>query len=509
MSHELELKFAVGRAFAMPDLVGAGSVANVLPVPTQELEATYYDTVDRRLARWGITLRHRTDAGDRSLWTLKLPTPATARVAKVAGVAPASRDEVVIEGEPGAIPEVLIDLVTAHVRSHPLTQAAVLATRRAGWRLLADDGHDVAELTSDDVSVIEAGDVRSRFSVLELEARGASMDDLTAVTDRLLAAGAVGTEPIPKVVRALGPTATGPPDVVVPEFGPDDPAGWAVRGALADGLLRIFRHDPGTRMGSEEDLHQFRVGVRRLRSDLRTLEPLLDPGWAPGLEGDLKGLADSLGAVRDLDVLMARMDSTHGDLEPALRPMVADLHQRHTTARATLLDELRSDRYAQLLERLVVLARDPDLSSAGHAPTGSALPTLAAIAWRRLERRADGLTSHSTDGELHRVRIAANRARYASETAARGLDPERAAAARRFADDLGTFQDLLGRHQDAVVAAERAHAAAAEHEEDLALVVAAGRVMEREIQAARHERRQVSGAWSRLRRKKRRRWMVR
>ena len=65
VSRELELKFAVGRAFAMPDLIGAGSVARVLPIPTQELEATYYDTVDRRLARWGITLRHRTANGSR------------------------------------------------------------------------------------------------------------------------------------------------------------------------------------------------------------------------------------------------------------------------------------------------------------------------------------------------------------------------------------------------------------------------------------------------------------
>ena len=241
--------------------------------------------------------------------------------------------------------------------------------------------------------------------------------------------------------------------MVVPEFGPDDPAGWAVRAAMADALLRILRHDPGTRMGSVEDLHQFRVGVRRLRSDLRTLEPLLERSWGlarcrPQVTGR------PAGAVRDLDVLMARMDPAHGDLATALRPMVADLRQRHTTA---LLDELRSDRYAQLLERLVVLARDPELSPAGRTSTGEALPTTARPA---SPRAADGLA------RLDRWRaapgpVAAKRARYAAETAARGLEPERAEAARRFADDLGAFQDLLGRHQDAVVAADEAHAAAA------------------------------------------------
>jgi CHAD domain-containing protein len=505
VSDELELKFAIGRAFAVPDLVGAGAVAEVEPIPAQELRATYYDTVDRRLARWGITLRHRSGEGDEPAWTLKLPKPTAA----VSGVMPASRAEMVVAGAPDDIPEMLVDLVTAHVRSHPLSAAAVLATRREGWRLLAGDGQPLAEITSDEVTVLDGEDIRSRFSELELEARQATLDDLAAVTDRLLAAGAVGAEPIPKAVRALGPTATGPPDVVVPDFGPDDPAGWAVRAALADGLLRILRHDPGTRLGSAEDLHQLRVGVRRLRSDLRTLRPLLGPDWAPGLDTDLRSLAGRLGTVRDLDVLIGRMGATHGDLAEPLEPLLADLQQRHDTARSALLDELRSDRYAQLLERLVVLARDPELGDEAREPSGVVLPALARGAWRRLAKRADPVVAAEApaDEELHRVRIAAKRARYAAETAARGLEPDEAAQARAFADELGLFQDLLGRHQDAVVAAGVAHAAAEANEGNLPLIVAAGRVMEREVRAAQDERDQLKRTWSQLRRRRHRRWM--
>lgn len=507
MSTELELKFAVGRAFAMPDLIGAGSVAEVLPMPTQELRATYYDTVDRRLARWGITLRHRSGEGSHAAWTLKLPTTAVA----ISGVMPASRAEMEVEGGAGAIPEVLTDLVTAHVRSHPLAPAAVLATTRIGWTLMAGDGHPLAELTTDDVSVMEGPEIRSRFSELELEAREASMEDLAAVAQRLLDAGAVGAEPIPKAVRALGPTATGPPDVVVQAFQPEDAAGWAVRAALADGVLRILRHDPGTRMGSVEDLHQLRVGVRRLRSDLRTLAPLLDEHWAPGLEGDLRALGTRLGAVRDLDVQLARIETEHADLAAELEPLTADLHERHAAARAELLDELRSDRYAQLLERLVVLARDPELSPQGFDASGIALPRLADAAWRRLERRGDPVVQaeNPTNAELHRVRVATKRARYAAETAARALPEEQAEEARRFADGLGELQDLLGRHQDAVVSSAQAHAAAAAHGDDLALVFAAGRVMERESQNSHRERRRLGRMWTSLHKKKRRRWMRR
>lgn len=283
-----------------------------------------------------------------------------------------------------------------------------------------------------------------------------------------------------------------------------------MRAALADGLLRILRHDPGTRMGSAEDLHQLRVGVRRLRSDLRTLAPLLGPEWAPGLDTDLRSLAERLGTVRDLDVLIGRMTSTHADLAEPLEPMLVGLRQRHADARTALLDELRSDRYAQLLERLVVLARDPELGPESREPSGTVLPSLARQPWRRLAKRADALVAEErpADTEMHRTRIAAKRARYAAETAARGLDLERAAEARAFADELGLFQDLLGRHHDAVVVAEQAHTAAESHEGDLALIVAAGRVMEREVQAADNERRQLARTWAQLRRKRHRRWMA-
>ncbi|HET9497512.1 MAG TPA: CYTH and CHAD domain-containing protein [Candidatus Limnocylindria bacterium] len=505
MSQPLELKFAVGPAFVLPDLTGAGSVARMQAMPSRDLRSTYYDTVDRRLARWGITLRHRTGDGDRAPWTLKLPLPAVA----VDGVRPASRSEIDLEGPADAVPDMLADLVTAHVRAHPLTVAAILATQRTGWRLVAFDGQVVAELTTDDVLVMDGDEVTSQFTELELEARRASAEDLAAVSARLLAAGAVGAAPVPTAIRALGPGASGLPDIVLREFSPEDAAGWAVRAALADALLRIVKHDPGTRLGDEEALHQFRVGVRRLRSDLRTLRSLLGPDWAPGLNSDLKRLGSLLGAVRDLDVLLTHLVSTHGDLMTPLGPMLTDLRRRHATARTVLLEELRSDRYAQLLERLVVLARDPELSAAGLEPAGEVLPALAAKSWRRLERRVEKMSARPrpTDTDLHAVRIAAKRARYAAELAARGVPEGRAEEARGFAAELAGLQDLLGRHQDAVVAVAETHAAAAGHADDLELIVAAGRVIERELQAARRERHRFAETWRSVSRRRHRRWM--
>jgi CHAD domain-containing protein len=384
-----------------------------------------------------------------------------------------------------------------------------VATQRSGWRLLAFDGQLIAELTTDHVLVLDHDDVRAQFSELDLGAGRATPLDLEAVSTRLLAAGATGAPPIPTAIRALGPTAGGPPDVVLREFQSEDAAGWAVRAAMADALLRILRHDPGTRLGNDEALHQFRVGVRRLRSDLRTLRSLTSPDWAPGLDADLRRLARLLGAVRDFDVLLTHLVSNHGDLMGPLAPMLEDLRRRHGEARTALLEELRSDRYVQVLERLVVLARDPDLTEAALEPAGTVLPTLAAKAWRRVGRRVKAIRDRDepTDGELHAVRIAAKRARYASELAARGLPPDQADEATTFAAAVADLQDVLGRHQDAVVAVRETHAAALAHENDLALVVAAGRLMERELQAAREERGRFADAWHAASRRRHRRWM--
>jgi CHAD domain-containing protein len=115
---------------------------------------------------------------------------------------------------------------------------------------------------------------------------------------------------------------------------------------------------------------------------------------------------------------------------------------------------------------------------------------------------------HASDADLHRVRIAAKRARYAAELAARCVPAEQAEEARRLAEDLGALQDLLGRHQDAVVAVAETHAAASAHEGDLELIVAAGRVIERELQAARLERSGFPDLWRSLSRPRRRRWMA-
>src|SRR5436305_14018460 len=104
---------------------------------------------------------------------------------------------------------------------------------------------------------------------------------MNTVAERLLAAGALRDDVGPKLVHALGPRAAGSPEVPPVRLHPGSQAGDAVRAALAAGVSRLLRHDPGVRVGDDpEDVHQARVATRRLRADLRTFRGLLDPARA-------------------------------------------------------------------------------------------------------------------------------------------------------------------------------------------------------------------------------------
>ena len=136
--------------------------------------------------------------------------------------------------------------------------------------------------------------------------------------------------------------------------------------AIAAGVTRMIRHDPGVRLGDDpEHVHQARVGTRRLRSDLRTFRSLLDGEWVTEMRAELGWAAAALGEVRDADVLTERMQARIASLPAADARAGAALLRRLATqrdaARARLLDVLNSDRYVALLDALSRAAADPPL----------------------------------------------------------------------------------------------------------------------------------------------------
>jgi inorganic triphosphatase YgiF len=502
---EVELKLAVEGSFAPTLPHGRAGVAGIEELAPLDLRATYYDTPDLRMARSGITLRHRTGEGERPGWTLKLPSEAVKSDDTAAG-----RDELYFEGSPRVVPDDARDLVTAFVRTATLAPVARLRTRRRRWSLRGREGQELAELVDDRVSVLQRGRVVERFREIEIEGRTLDREGLERIAGVLAEDGGATIAPMPKLVRALGDRADAPPDVIVPErLAPSEPAGFAVRAALARGVERIVLNDPRTRLGEVEPLHQMRVGTRRLRSDLRTFRKLVDREWAQELRSELKWLGQVLGAVRDLDVLLQRLRAGAGELEVDLGPLYESLEARREGARAELLAALRSARYVELLDRLVEGARTPALSPAADVTCEKALPPLVARSWRKLARVGRALDADSPDESYHRVRVLAKRARYGAEAVSPAFGSKRGRQALKFARRAADLQDVLGDLQDSVVAHEAILDAARAHPENAAFNLAAGQLAEHQVQARADARAAFPDVWEKLDRSKRLKWLKR
>jgi CHAD domain-containing protein len=497
---EEETKLAVDSVYALPDLTDGGGSLRVEPGGSRTLRAVYWDTPDLRLARNGITLRHRTGEGDRA-WQLKLPMREEGATV---------REEIAERGRPGTVPRSLQALVTGWVRSATLTPVATLRTDRELHRILGPDGAELADLTDDTVSILDGRRVLSRFREIEVERRGADPATMAWLRDRLVEAGAVEGEFTPKVVHALGPLATAGSDLrTPPTVGRRSPAGTVVAYSLATGLHRLIDHDAPVRRSARDAIHQMRVACRRLRSDLRTFGPLVDPDWAGGLRDELKWLAGSLGAARDLEVLRERIAGAAR--EDPLAPLDADavaridavLAEREERAQAEVRTALDSQRYVDVLERVVEAARQPVLTPAADLPADQALVPLVGKAWRKLEKEGRRLAPDDPDEHWHRVRILAKRARYAAEAAAVALGTP----ASKLGSGASSVQDVLGEHQDAVFAGETLAEIAEQHSDDVALVLACGRLVERERAAARQARVDFPRIWKKATAPKRTRWL--
>jgi len=438
---ERELKLSAPPSLRLPDLDGIVDGIAAVPREPVSMLATYFDTDDLRLIRAGVTLRHRTGEG----WTVKLPADS--------GGGFIVRSELTFPGDLRRPVTAAFDLVRAYARSAPLAPQARLRTVRRVVELRDGEGVLAAEVSDDEVSVLDGRRVAGRFRELEVELRESDSKDLARrVADVLQASGAGPLEQTPKLVRALGGRAEEPADVAVAGEH-DDTAGALVKQALAASVLRLVEHDPVVRLDADtEGVHQMRVATRRMRSDLRTFAPFLDAGWSADLRAELGWLAGLLGHVRDADVLLARLRRRIATLPEASAAsagaVLTALEQERALALAELLDALRGDRYVQLLERLVLAVREPPLTTAAAGTAKDVLPDAARERWRRLARAAKALGRNPSARDLHAVRIRTKRCRYAVEA----IEPVLGKRGASFARELARLQDRLGELNDAAVA---------------------------------------------------------
>ena len=486
---ERELKLTAPAGFSLARMEPHLDAYVASPVSLKRLHTVYYDTDDLRLARWGCSLRFRAGEG----WTLKIPVPRESDALY--------REEHEFPGDGKTVPPAALDLATAYLRGATPKPVAELRTLRTSRHVLSDGGTDVAEVVEDDVRVVEGTHVVRRFRQIEIELSDEAPDNaLNLLGDLLRQEGAGKPDPVAKDVRALGERAS-EPELAPPELDERSPIGDVARAAFAVSVERLIRHDSALRLhADEESVHNARVAVRRMRSDLRTFLSILDETWACDLRERMRWLQDGFSAARDADVLLANVRRTSADLPDPDRSRVDDVLAPLRAAREQAYDRMRAmlhdPRYAELLQELVDAAKRPPLTAAAAEPACDVIAENVGDAWSALRKRVRRRAKPPADRELHAIRIGAKRVRYAAEAVA----PVAGRRAQTLARAVEELQTVLGKQHDAVVACEQLH----ELPKDGVNGFVAGELAALEYRAASEGRRAWRDIWREAKRAHRR-----
>jgi CHAD domain-containing protein len=120
-------------------------------------------------------------------------------------------------------------------------------------------------------------------------------------------------------------------------------AGRDLRGMTAD-------HEATCR-GDPEALHRMRLALTRLRTAILFFSPMIDDAKRTQIKSELKWLNSQLGAVRDLDVAMQRLEA--GSKQRRQAPLYhRSWNERRAGSHRHLARVLRSARYRRLVESL-------------------------------------------------------------------------------------------------------------------------------------------------------------
>lgn len=273
----------------------------------------------------------------------------------------------------------------------------------------------------------------------------------------------------------------------------DDPPSAFVRARLDEQLRALLTSEAVARAGADpEGVHQMRVAVRRMRAAIKADGRHLPDGVR--LQTELRWLGSSLGAVRDLDVLLDHIHTQAADFDDAdaaaVEQLIAGLVDDRQAARQRMLTVLGGRRYRALRVALAAAVTSPVVElSDEDGPEPDALVDVVRKPLRTLVRKAGRLGEDPPDDDLHELRIHGKRLRYAAELA-EPAKPKKVGGLIRATKRL---QEILGDHQDAVVAEEQVRRLLADlgPAADTRIAFVAGRLVERE----RAKRAEQRAAW--------------
>lgn len=227
--------------------------------------------------------------------------------------------------------------------------------------------------------------------------------------------------------------------------------GQVALAVLRKHFLVMLAKCAGTLEGSDpEDLHDMRVATRRIRAATSLFRPFISEAILRRRE-EFAWLGQTLGNVRDLDVQLEHIEEWSQAMLPVSSdrraPVLKLLAKRREAARKEMTGALCSDRYTSLADDLTQLLK--------KAPTAEPDPLAVVAGPELIEKRMRSfrkatacLTPDDPPESFHLARIRGKKLRYAMEF----LAPLYGKIAKDASLRIVAVQDLLGLHQDCVVA---------------------------------------------------------
>ncbi len=251
---------------------------------------------------------------------------------------------------------------------------------------------------------------------------------------------------------ALAPVKSRPPTLAA-----DMSVEAAFTAVIRASLAHLQANERGMLTGEDpEYLHQMRVALRRLRSAFSVFAPALPAETTVPVAAELKWLGAALGPARDWDVFLTEtLPPVHAEFGE--HPALAAFGERCAALRRAAGQRARrtvaSQRYQRLMltlaARLTAARWSEGLDEAGRArlaaPVMEFAGTVLEQRYVRVRKRGRRLASLSP-AELHRLRIAIKKFRYATDFFAGLYEGKRARATLK---RLARLQDILGAINDA------------------------------------------------------------
>jgi triphosphatase len=437
MAHhgEIELKFEL-------DVRSAGKLrrhALLSPAPRRQwLQRTvYFDTADSALRRKGYTLRVR-KIGKSFVQTVK-------SIARSAGLFEREEWESPVRAlcpDPKALEQMPLATLSHLGRLEPVAEFGV---DRTSW-IVSRDGSELEVVL--DCGSLSAGGRKQPLHELEIELKVGDPHVIFAIAEELAHSVPMKIGVLSKEERGLM-LARRMLDREQKSLGPDIRKRMDVRQAveaIVHECVRHFRLNERAIIEHREPeaVHQARVALRRLRSALSFFRPAIRPRSLDPLRSKLEELALPLARARNIDVFLARHGEELGEADRHKLSLARD------EAYDRLIDELGRQRSRDLLLGMIEWAAWHWGTKRADDPIRDFAVSRFDSAWRKMKGRVSRL-SVLDDSELHRLRIAVKKLRYAVEFLA-ALYPEK--AVREFVRSLEGIQDGFGFLHDGVMARE-------------------------------------------------------